>query len=153
MMRFVALVTTVLFAVALPAHATVEVRELPVPRAAIYPGDVIGAEMLVGKAYRVDTRNQLTVHDRVEELVGKVARRTLLPGQLIPLNAVRQEDLVKHGRPVTLLFEAEGLSISATGIALQSGAPGDFISVRNAETGVTIKGVIGSDGIIRVGGS
>lgn len=137
--------------VAGPACAQVEVRDLPVPKAAIYAGDVIGAEMLVGKSYRVDGRTKLTVFDNPDEVAGKIARRTLLPGQLIPVNAVKSQDAVKQGRPVTLVFEADGLMITAVGVALQSGGPGDYISVQNSDSGSTIKGFVAPDGTVKVG--
>lgn len=134
------------------APAAGETRELPVPRSAIYPGDVIGAEMFYNKLYRVDPNVRLTVFDNAAELAGKIARRTLLPGQLVPLNAVKNADVVKHGRPVSLVYQADGLTITAGGIALQSGGAGDMISVQNVDSGLTIKGVIMADGTIRLGG-
>ena len=139
-------------AAALPAVAAATVRELPVPRVAIYPGDVIGDEMLVLRSYRVDPNAKLSVAGDPEDLRGKIARRTLLPGQLVPLNAVKQPDVVIAGRPVSLVYEADGLIITASGVALQAGGAGDFISVRNVDSGLTIKGVIAADGTIRLGG-
>lgn len=135
-----------------PSAAAATLRDLPVPRVAIYPGDVIGDEMLALKSYRVDPNARLSVFDEFAELRGKIARRTLLPGQLIPLNAVKQPDVVTHGRPVSLVYEADGLVITGTGVALQSGAIGDFISVRSVDSGSTIKGVVAADGTVRLGG-
>ena len=54
--------------------------ELPVPRLTIYPGDVIGDEQLVERAFIAHTVARSTVHEAREALIGKVARRTLLPG-------------------------------------------------------------------------
>jgi flagellar basal body P-ring formation protein FlgA len=150
LMRSFVVTFLILAAMTLPGGAY-DVRELPVARITIYPGDVIGREMLTFKSYRVEPNSRLTVFARGEDLAGKVARRTLLPGQLIPLNAVKNPDIVKQGRPVPIVYEAEGLLISSIGVALQSGAPGDFISVQNPDSGTTIKGVIGEDGSVRVG--
>jgi flagella basal body P-ring formation protein FlgA len=38
-------------------------------------------------------------------------------------------------------------------VALAPGTIGEDVSVRNAETGVTIRGVVGSDGSVQVEGS
>jgi flagella basal body P-ring formation protein FlgA len=138
-------------AAASPGAAPGDVRELPVARVTIYPGDLIGAQMLATKNFRVDPKAKLTVHDSADELLGKVARRTLLPGQLIPINAVKAPDVVKQGRPVPIVFEAGGLVISAIGIALQAGAPGDYITVQNPDSGITIKGIVGDDGSVKEG--
>jgi flagella basal body P-ring formation protein FlgA len=44
------------------------------------------------------------------------------------------------------------LTITGSAIALQSGATGDVVSVRNVDSGRIIKGTIGSDGAVHVGG-
>src|SRR3712207_9426612 len=53
-------------------------------------------------------------------LAGKTARRTLLPGEPIPVNAVDDPKLVTRGVQAQILFEEGGLSIMGIGIPLQS---------------------------------
>ena len=48
------------------------------------------------------------------------------------------------------VIEDSGLSIVAYGSALQSGAAGALIPVRNLDTGVIIKGIVQPDGTIKV---
>jgi flagella basal body P-ring formation protein FlgA len=86
-------------------------------------------------------------------LIGKVARRTLLPGQAIPTNAIGEPRLVTTGAMVRLVFEEDGLMIVTYASALQGGGAGDVISVRNLESGLTISGIVRADGSIHVGGS
>jgi flagellar basal body P-ring formation protein FlgA len=90
-----------------------------------------------------------TFADRAQ-IVGKVAKRTLLPGQPIPLNAVKEADIVRSGKPVTLVFAAGGLVITARGLALQSGGAGETVSIQSHETGVVLRGTVQPDGTIRM---
>jgi len=49
------------------------------------------------------------------------------------------------------VFAEGGLMISTYGSALQAGAVGDVIPVRNLESGLTVSGTIEDDGSVRVG--
>ena len=42
------------------------------------------------------------------------------------------------------------LSIVTYGTSLQSGSPGALIQLRNLDTGVTVRGIIQSDGSVRI---
>lgn len=124
---------------------------LPVPRITLYPGDPIRAEHLVERMFHSRLPARSAVHQGRDSLVGKVARRTLLPGQPIPVNAVRDPFLVVQGRNVQIVFQEAGLIITGYAVALQSGGEGDVISLRNVDSGVVIKGAVLADGSIRLG--
>ncbi len=120
----------------------------PVAAVTIYPGDVIREQMLTDGDVADGGSVFASNHNM---LVGKVAKRTLLPGSPIPINAVGVPRLVSIGSMVRLVYEEGGLQISTYASALQNGAAGDIISVRNLESGVTLSGIIESDGSIHVG--
>jgi flagella basal body P-ring formation protein FlgA len=124
---------------------------VPVPRIAIYPGDVIGDDMLVDRAVPPQTDVEARVFLGREGLVGKVARLTLVPGQPIPANGVREPFVIKQGQPALVVFAAGALVISTTAVPLQPGAIGDTISLRNSDSGSTIRGIVQADGTVRVG--
>jgi flagellar basal body P-ring formation protein FlgA len=123
---------------------------LPVPRVTIYPGEVINDDLLSERAFIAHTVARTTVFDGRQDVVGKVARRTLLQGQPIVVGAVRDPYLVVQGKPVLLVFEAGGLTITSNALALQNGGAGDVVSVRNIDSGVTVTGTIATDGSVRV---
>jgi flagella basal body P-ring formation protein FlgA len=52
---------------------------------------------------------------------------------------------------ISIVFAVDGLSIEATGIALEPGITGKFISVRNADTGIIVRGVVQASGRVQVG--
>jgi flagella basal body P-ring formation protein FlgA len=86
-----------------------------------------------------------------QAVVGKVARRVLLKGHAIPISSVREAYLFKEGERVALVFRDGGLSIEASGVALQPGVLGSPVNVRNSETGVIVRGVVQSNGSVQVG--
>lgn len=142
---FALALTAVLFAAAPLAAA----EHLPVPAVTIYPGDIVRDGMLIDKDFP-DTFADAGYINRRADLIGKVAKRTLLPGLAITSNSVALPKLVTIGAMVRLVFEEGGLLISTYASALQAGSAGDLISVRNLESGLTLSGVIAPDGTIHV---
>ncbi len=116
----------------------------------VYPGEVISGDALQEVPLRRQLRNPSTIAFGWGQVEGKVARRTLLPGRMIPLNYVRNAYLVEPGAPVQMVFVHGGLEISATGVPLQAGSAGDVVRVRNLDTGTVVSGIVMADGTIRV---
>jgi flagellar basal body P-ring formation protein FlgA len=123
----------------------------PTPRIVIYPGDIIADDMLADLPD--DTaRGVGPIAESRAAVIGKMSRRTLLPGQAIPIAAVDNPRLVNNGGAVKLVFVDGELSIVTTGSALQDGAVGDLVKVRNDDSGVTVSGVVQPDGAVLVSG-
>ena len=135
--------------VSAPAMANGEA--LPVPRIAIYPGDEITPEHLTERVFRAGVSSQMALVARRDVLIGKVARRTLLPGQPVPINSVREPHTVTQGKAALIVYQAAGLTITGLGVALQSAGVGDIVSLRNSDSGTIIRGTVQADGSVRVG--
>jgi flagella basal body P-ring formation protein FlgA len=130
-----------------------ESNVLPVPTITIYPGDAIKNNWLVEREFPENARSaRAGVIETREAVVGKIARRTLLPGAPIPWNAIMEPKAVANGAKIRIVFEEAGLAITAYGAALQSGGVGDIVSVRNLDSGLTVSGTVQSDGSVRVSG-
>jgi flagella basal body P-ring formation protein FlgA len=125
---------------------------LPVPAVTIYPGDLIQDAMLKEQFFLPGTRARYPVAAERAALIGKVARHTLVPDRLIPTNAVSEPELVANGALTTAVFESGALSMTATVVALQGGALGQLIQVRNVDSGRVVAGLVQGDGTVRVGG-
>jgi flagellar basal body P-ring formation protein FlgA len=124
----------------------------PTPTAVIYPGDMIRDDMLADSpGGGVRDGGGPFVEDRAL-LVGKVARLTLLPGHAIPYAGVSNRKAVVNGADVRLVYAEGDLTIVTEGSALQDGAVGEIVRVRNSESGVTVSGAVQPDGSVRVGG-
>jgi flagella basal body P-ring formation protein FlgA len=131
--------------------AVAEERVLPVPSVTIYAGDTIQESMLKDRTFPDNYRYRTAVVESPRVLAGKMARRTLLPGEPIPMNAVDDPKLVTRGAQAQIVFEEGGLSIMGVGIALQSGTMGETIQVKNVDSGRVITGRVQADGRIRIG--
>jgi flagella basal body P-ring formation protein FlgA len=125
--------------------------DLPVPRTTIYPGDTISADQLTERAFLAHTVTRSSVFDDRQALVGRVAKRTLLPGQPVPVNAIRDPYLVNAGKSSLVVFEQDGLTISTQAVALQNGVAGEVVTLRNPDSGVVIQGTVERDGTVRLG--
>ena len=133
------------------APATAGDISLPVPTVTIYPGDTIKDSMLRMQAYPETFKARTAVIDAPLAIAGRVARRMLLPGEPVPVNAVDDPRLVSRGTPTQIVFEEQGLLITAVGAPLQNGGLGDVIRVRNTDTNRIVLGTVMADGRIRTG--
>lgn len=124
---------------------------LPVPATTIYPGEIIDDAMITERPVQPSQVGRMMVVPDRSELVGKVARRTLLPGRPVPMIAVAEPDLVARGAPIEIVFQEGGLTILAQAMTLEAGSAGDVIRVRNLDSGLIINATVQVDGTVRVG--
>lgn len=116
----------------------------------VYPGETVSGDVLEEVELVRGERNLSSFILHTEGVIGKVARRTLLPGRMIQADALREPYLVNAGEPVVASFSAGPLTISTTVLPLQPGAAGDMVKVRNADSGRVFTGIVLADGTIRV---
>ena len=87
----------------------------------------------------------------ISDVAGKEARRALKAGELIRTNDLKRPALVAKGSTVTMLFEAPGMRLTATGRALAEGAEGDTITVLNPTSYRKVEALVIKAGTVRVG--
>lgn len=120
-----------------------------VPNQVIYPGDAVTRSQL--DVVEVTNPNIAGGYARsVEEVEGKISRRTLLPGRTIPVSGLRDPFAVRRGAPLRLTFNIGNMMISASGTSLADAAVGDIIKVRNVDSGVVVSGTVMADGTVQV---
>ncbi|WP_171883283.1 flagellar basal body P-ring formation chaperone FlgA [Mesorhizobium loti] len=124
-----------------------------IPNRVIYPGETIELAALKQVTLIPGKHKPEAMATRAEELQGKIAKRTLLPGRYIPSAAIREAWLVEQGAAVQVFFVAGGLTITATAVTLQPGSAGDLIKVRNSDSGKILSGTVMADGTIQVSAS
>jgi flagellar basal body P-ring formation protein FlgA len=125
--------------------------QLPVPAVTIYPGETITEASVLDRPFAAYVAERYPVVTARKPLIGKVAKRTLLPGNPIPNNAVEDAKLVTRGVAAQVRFVAGGLRIVGLGMPLESGALGAMVRVKNIDSGRTVSGVVQQDGSVRVG--
>lgn len=150
--RLLALALVLLLPAAAHAQSEKESRyaEIPVPATMIYAGQAVQPSMMllrkVPKSYLARTR---VVAD-ISLLEGKLARSTLVPGRPIPINQLREPDVIKASRPVRVLFRLNSLEIVGEAMPLSSAAAGERVRARNIDTGLIVTGTARNDGVLVV---
>ncbi|WDZ77206.1 flagellar basal body P-ring formation chaperone FlgA [Ensifer adhaerens] len=133
----------------LPSASLAERPTAVIPTQTIYPGETIDRS----RVEVVDVTNPDLADGYIRtlnEIDGKVTKRTLLPGRVILANALREQYAVERGSTVRLIFSNGGLTISAAGSPLQDAAVGELIRARNIDTGVIVSGTVMADGTVHV---
>jgi len=122
-----------------------------VPVKTIYPGQVISDTGLDEKLFYIKREAAALYVSQMEQVIGKVTRRTLVAGKPISLSAIAEPVLVERGQSVRMVFNAGSLTISSIGVALQPAGVGDVIRLRNADSGVVVSGRVEADGHVEIG--
>lgn len=122
-----------------------------VPSTTVYPGQIVSDVSLVEKKFYISPPAARQYVLSPEQVTGKVARKTLVSGKPILMSALSEPSLVQRGVPATLMFTSGTLTITAVGTPLESGAVGDFIKVRNTDSGIIVSGTVLANGRIQVG--
>ena len=85
-------------------------------------------------------------------LVGMSARRDLKPGQPLRSTDVAAPIAFKRGDIITMIIEAPGMRLSHRGIAMETGAIGDLVDVKNAASERIVKGIVVDRNVVRIPG-
>lgn len=122
---------------------------LPVPTTRLTAGAVLGPE----DVHMIRVRTAV-VHGEVvrslDQAIGMQVRRQMPPGQPLALADLSRPSSVQRGATVTMQLEADGLAIVGQGLALESGATGERIRVRNTGSSAVIEAMVIGPGRVRV---
>ena len=130
-------------------QALADTRMAVVPKRIIYPGEQLSASQL--EEVKVTNPNLMPGYaQHIAAVDGLITKKTLLPGRIILVSALREPYLVSRGSAVRLVFQSGVLTITASGTPLQDGAAGELIRVRNVDSGVIVAGTVMADGTVRV---
>lgn len=86
-----------------------------------------------------------------EQLAGMELNRAMRAGEVVTPSRISAPQLVERGQTVLLMLESSAASVSMNGEALQSGALGDRIRVKNTSSDRIIEGEIVGDSRVSVG--
>ena len=123
--------------------------EVPVATRRIFGGEVIQrSDIGFEKMPEHRLRNQ-TVY-KISDLVGKSARRTLRDGQPIAAHEVEAPVVAKRGDMLQISYRTPYIEIRTMGEALEDGAIGKRISVRNPDSDVVLRAVVIAPGMAEI---
>ena len=148
MMRFCLLAFAILLAY--PAFGGVRVV---VPVHDIARGAVITESDLTYSVAPGDVMSGLATSAR--DVVGLETRRTLRAGETLRLQDLRHPVMVAKGSTVTMVFEAPGIVLTATGRAMSEGGIGETVTIQNPVSFRQISGIVTGPGQVsaQVGGA
>jgi flagella basal body P-ring formation protein FlgA len=104
-------------------------------------------------AYQMMPRAQGGTAVSMSELAGMETRRYLHAGETVRLDDVKHPVIVAKGSVVTMIFEAPGVTLTATGKAMSEGGIGDSITVLNPVSYRQITCTVTGPGMVRAMGA
>lgn len=135
---------------AVPASGTYEeVVEVPVLRREVRNNAVITEDDVEIREFPIAQTRSDTV-TTVSDLLGKSPLRYISAERPIRMSEIARPSVVKRNSLVQILFESGPLHITTTGEALQDGATGDVINVRNTASKRVVRATVESEGVVRV---
>lgn len=130
-------------------QATVAISaEYPVTRRALSAGEILTADLLELRHGDLGRLPRHAVLDTAQA-VGRQLTRDLPQGSPLPGNALRSVPLVSRGAQVRVEARASGFVISRDGTALDSGAMGEQVRIRN-EAGEVIRARVSGRNLLSV---
>ncbi len=85
-----------------------------------------------------------------EQVLGYVVTRPVPAGRTLSGAVLQAPVLVERGRRVRMAVEGSGINITMSGLALESGAVGETVRVRNPASGRVVEGVVVGAGQVRL---
>jgi len=98
---------------------------------------------------RIERAPSFYVHD-VAQLRGAETARDIRQGEAIAKDSLISSIVVRPGDAVRIIGESNDLKIAVAGEARAAGRIGDRISVKNAQSGVTLQATIVDEGVVSV---
>lgn len=135
---------------ALPAAGRFdEMAEVPVLRRAIRNGDVIRADDVEIRDIPAGQIRGDTITD-LAGLVGKSPARSISANRPVRGHEIGQPAMVKKNSVVQMRYFSPGMEITTTGQALDDGAQGGLVTVRNLTSKKVVQAVVEGEGVVSV---
>jgi flagella basal body P-ring formation protein FlgA len=118
---------------------------------AIAAAPVSANEALTDAQVTIERRDISNIADPIsspEEAVGQMSRRMLRPGDILRSGQLSSPVLVKRGDAVVMIARREGIEVSTAGEALDAGARGAVVRVRNAGSGQVVRMRVSGQGTV-----
>jgi flagella basal body P-ring formation protein FlgA len=87
---------------------------------------------------------------RISEAAGRSVRKNLSQGELLTFNMLEDKPIMEKGKRVTILARSAALIVRSRGEALESGALGATIDVRNLSSKAVVKAVVVGEDTVEV---
>lgn len=123
--------------------------EVPVVKYRLTSSDVIREEDIEWQKMPASRTERGVVLD-ARELVGKSPLRGLTANRAVKADELQNPPVVLRRTPVQMRYQSQHISILAIGTAMQDGALGDRIKVRNNDSGIVLDARVVDHGRVEV---
>lgn len=123
--------------------------DVPVVKYRVNSSNVLREEDLEWQKMPLSRTKRETVLE-MAALVGKSPVRGLSPGRAIESDEVQSPHIVHRRTPVRMSYQSQSISIQAVGTAMQDGAMGDKIKVRNDDSGLEVDAMVVDRGRVEI---
>ena len=90
------------------------------------------------------------IADDPVQVIGQEARQAIYAGRPIRLTEIGPPAVIERNQIVPIVFQKNGLQITAEGRSLSRAAPGEKVRVMNMSSRNTVNGWVGPDGTVFV---
>jgi flagella basal body P-ring formation protein FlgA len=87
----------------------------------------------------------------IGDIVGMQLKRSLSTGVLIKHQDVIKPQVISKGDNVSIVYSKSNIKLRTKGVAMQSGALGDNIKIKNESTGTVVHGTVRTKNLVEVG--
>lgn len=126
-----------------------EMIEVPVLKRQVREGEVINKDYIEIRDYALSRTRSDTITD-MASMVGKTPSHTISAFRPIREHEIAQMAIVKKDGIVQIRYASPGMEITTTGQALDEGAKGDVINVRNLASKKTVRAVVADENTVNV---
>lgn len=129
------------------------VRAQVTARIAVVASDLPPGKVLADEDLLLERHDVSSIADSIgdpQDAVGMSGKRALRAGEVLRRNVLMAPTLVKRGEPVVIVARHQQIEVSMAGDALDSGARGDTVRVRNANGTVIRARVAGAGTVVPV---
>jgi flagella basal body P-ring formation protein FlgA len=123
--------------------------KIPVLSRNLQNGDIIGESDITF----INIPQGRLQHDIImskDKLIGMTPRRIGHAGKFILEGTLQRPQIVSRGEPITIQFREGPLTLTAKGRALQSGAKGDMIRVKNMNSSKSLDAIVTASNLVVV---
>lgn len=116
-------------------------QSVPVLIRSVTHGQTIAAEDITTQETPLSRIRKGTATES-DQLIGQTPVRTISPNRAVRLDELVPPSVIAKGNAVTLIFKANHLEIRGLGEALDNGAIGDLIRVKNRDSKQVVQGTV-----------
>ncbi len=118
---------------------------LPTLSSTVHRGDIIGEKDIVWIDMPERTLRSNVVRSG-KEMIGREAVRTIRTGNPVSTRDITVPDIVDKGDLVPMIYRTEYMELKTSGKAMESGAEGDVIRIKNVKSGKIIQAMLRDNG-------